>query len=249
MADNRMTLAPITLKEPYVNDYATREAYKTLRTNLMFCGSDKKVLVFTSCVPDEGKSTITMGLARTLAEIGKKVLLIDADMRRSTLFARYGARGKCSGLSQLLSGQVSFNEAVFATQYPGFHILFAGYYPPNPVELLDSEAFRNLVAAVREAYDYVLIDTPPVGSIIDAVVVAKCADGAVMVVANSKNTGRFARTCKQQLERAGCPIVGAVLNMTTRRNDKYYRSSKYYRYGRGYGYGYGYGQEKRKIEK
>ena len=243
MADNRMPMPSITLKEPYVYDYATREAYKTLRTNLMFCGRDKKALVFTSCVPDEGKSTITMGLARTLAEVGKKVLLIDADMRRSTLFARHGARGKSVGLSQFLSGQVAFNEALYATQYPGFHIMFSGYYPPNPVELLDSEVFRNLVAAARETYDYVLIDTPPVGSIIDAVVVAKCCDAAVMVVANGKNTGRFARTCKQQLERAGCPIVGAILNMTNRRNDKYYRAAKYYRYGRGYGYG----SEKHKI--
>ncbi len=229
----------ITLKEPFVYDYATREAYKTLRTNVMFCGSDKKALAFTSCVPDEGKSTVTMGLARALAEVGKKVLLIDADMRRSTLFARYGAHGKSVGLSQFLSGQVSFNDAVFVTQYPGFHIMFCGYYPPNPVELLDSEVFRNLVATAREAYDYVLIDTPPAGSIIDAVVVAKCCDGVIMVVANGKDTGRFAKTCKQQIERAGCPIVGAVLNMTNRRNEKYYKSSKYYRYGRGYGYGYG----------
>lgn len=235
----------ITLKEPFVSDYATREAYKTLRTNVMFCGSDKKALAFTSCVPDEGKSTVTMGLARALAEVGKKVLLIDADMRRSTLFARYGARGKCAGLSQFLSGQVSFNDAVFVTQYPGFHIMFSGYYPPNPVELFDSEIFRNLIATAREAYDYVLIDTPPAGSIIDAVVVAKCCDGVIMVVANGKDTSRFARTCKQQLERANCPIVGAVLNMTNRRNDKYYKTSKYYRYGRGYGYGYG--NEKHKI--
>ena len=247
MSDNKMPLPSVTLKEPFVYDYPTREAYKTLRTNIMFCSSDKKVLAFTSCIPDEGKSTVTMGLARALAEVGKKVLLIDADMRRSTLFARYGERGRCAGLSQVLSGQTPVNEAIFATQYTGFHIMFCGYYPPNPVELLDSEDFRRLVAAAREAYDYVLIDTPPAGSIIDSVVVAKCCDGVIMVVANGKNTSRFARTCKQQIERAGCPIVGAILNMTNRRNEKYYNNSKYYRYGRGYGYGYG--NEKRKINK
>ena len=149
MAEARKGLQTITLKEPWISDYATREAFKTLRTNVMFTGSDKKVLAITSCMPDEGKSTIAIGLARSLAEVGKKVLLIDADMRRSTMFSRYGERGRRTGLSQYLSGQVEVTDAVFASQYPGFHIMFCGYYPPNPVELLDSERFRNLIAMAR----------------------------------------------------------------------------------------------------
>ena len=240
------TFQTMTLKEPFVSDYATREAYKTLRTNLMFCGSEKKLIAITSCQPGEGKTTAVLGLARSLAEIGKRVLVIDADMRRSTMYSSYGEPGKRAGLSQLLSGQVDVVDAVVATQYPGLHVMFSGYYPPNPVELLEGERFASLLASARAEYDYVLIDCPPAGGIIDAVVISKRCDGILMILANGKDTIRMARTCKQQLERSGCSVIGVALNMTDRQQDKYFRHSRYgygYSYGYGYGYAYAHGKE------
>ena len=222
----------IELKDFTVGSYRKNEAYKTLRTNLMFCGSDKKVIAFTSCLPAEGKSTTVMHLARALTEIGKRVLVIDADMRCSMAAARYGVSGVQYGLSQLLSGQVEKKDAICQTQFPDFHIIFAGYYPPNPVELLDSERFRSFVAEVREEYDYVLIDNPPVVQIVDAVVIAKCCDGAILVIAKGVDGVRQVKACKQQIERTGCPVLGVVLNSLNHR--KLYGKKKKDYYGKYY---------------
>lgn len=222
----------LKLGDPWSEDYATREAYKAFRTNIMFCGSDKKVIAFTSCLPNEGKSTISMGIARSLSEVGKRVLLIDADMRKSNLQSIWldETAGEIVGLSQFLSGQASKSEAVYATQYPGFHIMFCGPYPPNPVELLDSDNFRNFIAEVREEYDYVLIDNAPIGPVIDAAVVARACDGVILVMAIGKISARYARTCKAQLEKSGCPILGTVLNHTERRRRAYYKKDGNYYY-------------------
>ncbi|MBQ8351980.1 MAG: CpsD/CapB family tyrosine-protein kinase [Clostridia bacterium] len=207
----------IELQDLTIGSYSKNEAYKTLRTNLMFCGSDKKVIAFTSCLPAEGKTTTVMHLARTLTEIGKRVLVIDGDMRRSMAAARYGVTGVQYGLSQYLSGQVEKKDIICETQFVGFYIIFAGYYPPNPVELLDSERFRSFIAEVREEYDYVLIDNPPVMEIVDAVVTAKCCDGAILVIAKGSDSVRQVKSCKQQIEKTGCPILGVVLNSLNHR--------------------------------
>jgi capsular exopolysaccharide synthesis family protein len=223
----------VELQDFTIGSYSKNEAYKALRTNLMFCGNDKKVIVFTSCHPAEGKTTTVMHLARTLTEIGKSVLVIDGDMRRSVVAARYGITGVQCGLSQYLSGQVEKKDIICETQFAGFHIVFAGFYPPNPVELLDSERFRSFVAEVREEYDYVLIDNPPVVDIVDAIVTAKCCDGAILVVAKGTDSIRQVKTCKQQIERTGCAILGVVLNSPTHRkhyahNRQNYYGNKYY---------------------
>lgn len=218
----------VELQDLTIGSYSKNEAYKTLRTNLMFCGNDKKVIVVTSCHPAEGKTTTVMHLARTLTEIGKRVLVIDGDMRRSVVAARYGVTGVQYGLSQYLSGQVEKKDVICETQFEGFHIIFAGYYPPNPVELLDSERFRSFVAEVREEYDYVLIDNPPVVDIVDAVVTAKCCDGAILVVAKGTDSIRQVKTCKQQIEKTGCPILGVVLNSLHHRKLYGHHKNKYY---------------------
>ena len=226
-APHKKDLVRIELQDISAGSYSRSEAYKTLRTNLMFCGNDKKVIGFTSCAPGEGKTTTVVQLARTLTEIGKRVLLIDADMRRSVMAARYGGTGVQHGLSQFLSGQVEKEDAIYETQYPGFYIIFAGYYPPNPVELLDSERFRSFIAAAREEYDYILIDTPPVVGIVDAVVTAKCCDGMIIVLAKGMDSARQVKNCKQQLEKTRTAVLGVVLNSTNRR-DAYGRKNKYY---------------------
>lgn len=215
----------IQLKNPWVEDYATREAYRALRTNLMFCGRDKKVIAITSCIPNEGKSTISMGIAKSLSDLGKKVLLIDADMRKSSIQEIWTEESELDGLAQYLSGQIERKQAIYVTQYPGFHIMFCGYYPPNPVELLDTEVFRQFLEEVREEYDYILIDNPPIAMVIDAAVVSRFCDAAILVAAAGRISARLARSCKAQIEKSGCPILGVVLNDTERRRNVYYRKS------------------------
>ena len=156
----------VTLKKRELS-YARTEELNTLRTNIQFSGVDKKIIAVTSCLSGEGKSTITYHLAGSLAELGKRVLLIDADMRKSVLVNILENGNVDKGLSHYLSGQCSLSEAVYATDISRLHILFAGPTPPNPTELLSGELFRDTLESFRDIYDYILIDCAPVGMVID----------------------------------------------------------------------------------
>lgn len=215
----------VTLKN-LTKDYRSNEAYKSLRTNIEFSGADKKVIVFTSCTPNEGKSTVTMALAASLAEGDKKVLFIDADMRKSVLIGRHRVAGEIKGLSHFLSGQAELKDVLTKTQEPKLSVIFAGVVPPNPAELLGSKRFEALLAGARQTYDYVIIDAPPLGSVIDAAIIAKNCDASVMVISANTISHKFARVMKEQLEKADCPILGVVLNKVDMKKNKYY--GKYY---------------------
>ena len=171
----------VIMTDPRQEDYFYQEAIKTLRTNIQFAGMDVKTILFTSCYPNEGKSDITFQLSQEIGKLGKKVLLLDADIRKSILASRYGVGKQVQGLSNYLSGQASIAEIIYRTNYENMDIIFSGSFAPNPSELLGQEAFGTLLGAVREHYDYIIVDTPPIGSIIDAAIVAKQCDGAVLV--------------------------------------------------------------------
>ena len=142
-------------------DYKSKEAYKTLRTNVEFSGDDIKVIAVTSCTPNEGKSSVSYELACSYAQNGKKVLLIDADLRKSVLIRRH-FKGKVRyGLVHYLVGKYPFEEVVCETSVKNLHITFAGPVPPNPSELLNNKRFKAMVDGVRQCYDLVIIDTPP----------------------------------------------------------------------------------------
>lgn len=192
--------------------YFVEEAYKALRANIQFCGTDVKAIAITSCHPNEGKSTMAIEVAKSLAEIGKKVLLIDADLRKSVIVKRYAEAANICGLSQYLSGQNTLEEVLFQTQVEGFHIIFSGQFPANPVELLGSTAFGKLVEEAKKEYDYVLVDTPPLGVVIDCAVVASVCDSAIMVLAAEKVSFSRANVIKEQLLKSGVHILGVVLN-------------------------------------
>lgn len=212
-------------------DYSGAEAYKSLRTNLQFCGEDKKVIAITSCTTNEGKSSVTMNLAVSLAEAGKNVLLIDADLRKSVLVGRTKVKESIKGLTHYLSKQAALIEVICATNVKNMHIVYAGPVSPNPAELLGGKYFRELLSSLRKVYDYILVDTPPLGSVIDSAIIAEECDGSIMVIETGVISYRFAQDVKSQLEKSNCPILGVVLNKVDMSKQGYY--GKYY--GRYYG--------------
>ena len=245
-----------TFNETKKFSYSVREAFKTLRTNFLFCGDDIKTVLVTSCVKNEGKSTISLELAKSLALSDKKVLLIDADLRKSVFATRYTINTEdVIGLSEYLSGQAQYNDIVYSTQNENFQMIFAGAVPPNPVELLGSAKFDELIKGVREQYDYVVIDAAPLGAVIDASAISAFVDGAILVITANEISYRFAQDVKNQLEKSNCRVLGAILNRIPMRSGSYYNNyyKKYYGRYKKYGYGkygkygkygsyYGYGQ-------
>lgn len=230
-------------------DYDSSEAFKTLRTNLQFCGSDKKVIVLTSCTPDEGKSTIVRLLAVSLAEAGKHVLLIDGDLRKSVMSGHFTIPEPVKGLTHYLSGMAAFDEAVCKTDKENLDVVLAGPTPPNPAELLGDVKFKEMLDWARGNYDYVLIDSAPLGNVIDSAIIADKCDGAIIVIEVEVISYRFVQEIKEQLEKSNCPVLGTILNKVDAREQRYYYN-RYYgkRYGKKYGkhyYGYGAGENKK----
>ena len=196
-------MAYIELKNIENTDYFYQEAIKTLRTNLQFSGSNIKVIMFTSSIPNEGKSETSFQLAASLAQLGKNVLLIDADIRKSVTVSRYQLDREVNGLSQYLSSQVSREEAIYETNVNGLEVMFAGPYSPNPAELLEEDMFTKLIKWARESYDYVVIDTPPMGNLSDGAIIARHCDGAVLVIESGAISFRLLQKVKAQLEKSG----------------------------------------------
>ena len=227
----------VTLNRIMKDDYHYNEAIKTLRTNIQFCGNGIKTIMLTSSLPDEGKSDITFAMASSLAQIGKKVVMVDADIRKSVLVSRYHLEREVSGLSQYLSGQRSLENVLYDTNIENLSIIFAGPYSPNPADLLEESLFGDMISKLKEKYDYIIVDTPPMGNLIDGAIVARQCDGAVMVIESGSISYRLEQRVKGQLEKSGCRILGAVLNKVNMKRNGYY--SKYYgKYGKYSKYGH-----------
>jgi capsular exopolysaccharide synthesis family protein len=232
----------VTFKGLNEFSHTKKESLRAIKTNIQFCGDDKRVIMFTSSLPDEGKTTITLDMAISFTKSEKKVLLIDSDMRGSVLIGILKAKledGKrIVGLSHYLSGQKTLDEILYETEIPNLSMIFAGPSVPNPTELIEKEYFQQLIDYARENYDYVFIDCAPIGAVIDAAVVAKYCDGAVLVVAQGVAGSRIILNSKKQLETSEVPILGVVLNKVKQEKRGY---GKYYGkyYGRYYGKYYG----------
>lgn len=225
------------------SDYRIKEAFKTLRSNIEFSGSDIRVIGITSCTPNEGKSSVAMEVAKSFAEAGSRTILIDADMRKSVLVGRYKTGAVRKGLSQTLIGRTVLEDAICETNLDNLYLIFAGPVPPNPSELLGDELFEQMLRKLRTVFDYIIIDTPPLGSVIDAAVVAKRCDGMVIVVENNAVSYRFVQKVKEQLDKTESRILGVVLNKVNLNSKGYYGHYGRY-YGKYYGQYYGnYGAE------
>lgn len=215
--------------------YQLSEAYKSIRTNIEFCGSDVKAIAITSCTANEGKTTASLNVAISLADAGKKVLYIDADLRKSVIVGRYHIGQQIQGLSHFLSGKNTINDVLYPTSVKNLHMIVAGPVPPNPAELLGNRYFKGLMEAARKSYDYIIVDLPPLGPVIDAAVVAKECDGSILIVASGNVSYKFAQSVKLQLEKSGCRVLGVILNKVAFKDRGVF--SKYY--GKYYGGYYG----------
>jgi capsular exopolysaccharide synthesis family protein len=223
----------VKMNDPRKTDFMYEEAIKTLRTNIQFTGRNIKCIVLTSCFPNEGKSDVAFQLAKELGNIGKKVVLVDADIRKSTFASRYRIGRPVKGLSHYLCGTLEVDGICYQTNYDNLDIIFAGSLVPNPSELLEEPALEELIQYLRDHYDYILFDTPPIADMADAAIVAKWCDGAIMVIEDGRVSYRIAQKAKKKLAQTGCKLLGAVLNKVDIKKDRYY--GRYGSYGGYYG--------------
>ena len=213
-------------------DFKISEAFKRIRTNISFSGENIKVIAMTSSAPNEGKTDVSFNISKSFAEDGKKVLFIDADIRKSVMLARYGVDKETMGLTHYLSGHTDdIEEIIYGTNVPNLDVIFTGVKSPNPAELLGSSRLKELVRECRDIYDYIIIDCPPLGAVIDAVIVAQCCDGVIIVVESNGVSYKMVQGVKKQLEQGDCKILGVILNKVELGGKGYYGyGKKYYGY-------------------
>lgn len=201
-----------------IGEFASRaEAFRLLRTNLQFVDLDHppRVFVVTSSVPGEGKTQTAINLAISMAKAGHRTLLVDGDLRRPTTAALLGLDASV-GLTTVLTAQIDLSKAIQVHPDSGLHLLAAGKRPPNPTEVLQTQATRDLIGALREAYDAVIIDAPPLLPVADPAVLASAADGAIMVTRHGSTTNQQLEVATARLHSVGARIFGTVINMVPR---------------------------------
>lgn len=205
------------------------ESTRILRTNLQYVDLDqsRKVITVTSCLEDEGKTTTAANLAISLAQSGREVALVDGDLRRPRLAGLFALEGGV-GLTTVLVGRVALDEALQPTPVPGLDVLAGGARPPNPAEIVQTEAMANLLDDLRERYDVVIVDSPPLLPVADAALLAAISDGALLVVRHARTGHDQVRAATERLDNVGARLLGAVISMAPRRAAA--------RYGYGYEY-------------
>ncbi len=215
--------------------FDVQESVNQLRVNLGFSGENIRTIMVTSCLPNEGKSFVTICLWRNIASVGSNVVLIDADIRNSEMRHRYGMQSEDGlvGIEHYLSGKLGINDVVYQTDLPKGYIVPVSTNVIDPTILLESEHFKSLINACRENFDYVIIDTPPLGSVADALNIAKYCDGSVLVLASNSTSRRLAQDVVTSLKRTETPLLGVVLNRvdTSSRGSAYGYYSRYGAYG------------------
>jgi capsular exopolysaccharide synthesis family protein len=210
------------------------ETFNTLRTNIYFASVNRpyRKIIVTSALPGEGKSIISINLAASLANDGKKVLLIDCDLRKHTLQKYLRINSVVPGLTTAVLGFADIGDCITHLDNINIDVIPSGQVPPNPAELLGSPKLSTMVETLSQKYDYILFDTPPVLVVTDAAVVSKLADGVVLVVKHRLTTYEAARAAKKNLENVGANIIGTVLNSYVAESDKnntriHYRQYQY----------------------
>lgn len=207
------------------------EAYRTIRTNIQFSqtGEDLKVIMVTSSMQAEGKTSTVANLGVVMAQAGHKVLIVDADMRNPSQHKVFGTTNR--GVSNIISGGATVNDCLVATEVENLHLLPAGPVAPNPSEILGSKRAFDLIVGLKPYYDFIIIDAPPVLPVTDACIIGGKADGTILLVKSAGVPLEGVVEAKKRLDQAGAKMLGVVLNRVEVHSGKY-------GYGHGYGYGY-----------
>lgn len=221
------------------------ECCRSIRTNILFMSPERppRKLLVTSPSPQEGKTTVAISLAITMAQSGNRVVIVDTDMRRPRVHHAFGMDNE-EGISSVILGAKKVEEVVRPTRVPGLDVLSCGPIPPNPAELIHTERFREVVAQLERLYDRVVFDSPPVIAVTDPVILTRHVDGAVLVMKSLVTNRRAAKFAVRQLRDVGGRILGAVLNDVDLENREY--GYYHYYYYRKYGYYYGSREEEKK---
>lgn len=227
--------------------FGVTEALNQLRINLGFCGDGIKIVMMTSSVPNEGKSFLTLHLWKMMAEVGVKTLLIDCDFRNSEMRRKYGIHSasgqKLIGGAHYLAGQASLEDVIYKTNVPNGYMIPVASTIANPTILLESANFSRMLEECSARFSYILLDTPPLGRVADALNIARYCHGSVLVVRSGSTPRKLVENSAQLLRRTESPLLGVVLN----RADVGSRSNAYYhRYYGSSDYGYGYGHSHNK---
>ena len=225
--------------------YSIQEAINRLRINISFLGSDVRRIMIVSSEPNEGKSFLALNLWNQMAEAGEKTLMIDADMRNSSLVKKYDLKrldGKeLKGTSHFLAGNATMDEVLVHTKYGDGDLMLNIENVVNPSMLLETELFGKLLDKMAEHYRYVFVDAPPLGLVSDAERIGNLCDGAILCVRSAMTPKGVVRESVRQLERAGCPLLGIVLNRVNESKGGYGKYGKYGHDGRYYSGYYGTG--------
>ena len=197
------------------------EYYNALRTTIQLSGNNLKVIAVTSVEPSEGKSTTATNVAWAFAHAGYKTLLIDADIRNSVMPGIFKSREKITGLTDYLAGTQDLSHGLCETNVENLFVIQSGAVSPNPTALLQSENFGVMIETLRKYFDYIIVDTAPIGVVIDAAIIVQKCDASILVVEAGVAKRREVQKAKSQLEHTGTPFLGAILNKFDVQREKY----------------------------
>lgn len=210
----------------------TEEYYNALCTNIQLSGDKLKVISVTSVNPGEGKSTTSINISWSFARAGYKTLLIDGDIRNSVMSGVFKSREKITGLTGFLSGTTDLSHGLCDTNIENLFVVQSGSVSPNPTALLQSKNFNDMIETLRKYFDYIIVDTAPIGIVIDAAIITQKCDASILVTATGEANKRDVQKAKQQLDQTGKPFLGVVLNKFDIQREKYGSYGGYGSYGK-----------------
>lgn len=210
----------------------TEEYYNALCTNIQLSGDKLKVISVTSVNPGEGKSTTSINIAWSFARAGYKTLLIDGDIRNSVMSGVFKSREKITGLTEFLSGTTDLSHGLCDTNIENLFVVQSGSVSPNPTALLQSKNFNDMIETLRKYFDYIIVDTAPIGFVIDAAIITQKCDASILVVEAGGAKRREVQKAKSQLEHTGTPFLGVILNKFDIQRERYGSYGAYGSYGK-----------------
>ena len=226
-------MAKLELSQQKLNSVKkAEEYYNALRTNIQLSGNNLKVIAVTSVDPSEGKSTTATNVAWAFARAGYKTLLIDADIRNSVMSGVFKSREKITGLTDYLAGTQDLSNGLCETNVENLFMIQSGAVSPNPTALLQSDKFRSMIETLHKYFDYIIVDTAPIGVVIDAAIIVQKCDASILVAEAGVAKRREIQKAKSQLEHTGIPFLGVILNKFDIQRERYGSYGAYGSYGK-----------------